>query len=58
MLMHAVALGKGGGGDGCTDTIKESALEVDGEKSPLPHGEIKPASVACQSGTLPTELHS
>ena len=27
------------------------------EKNPLPHQEIEPASVACQSDTLPTELH-
>ena len=31
MLMHAIAHG------GCTDTVRESAQEVDCEKSPLPH---------------------
>ena len=42
---------------GCTDTMKGSALKVDWEKNPLPHQAIEPASAACQSNTLPTELH-
>ena len=41
MLMHVIAHG------GCTDTVRESALEVDsgGEKNPLPHLGLEPASV-------------
>ena len=38
--MHAIAHG------GCTDTVREAALEVDsGRKNPLPHLGLKPASV-------------
>ena len=51
MLMHATAH------EGCTDTVKESALEVDcGEKNPLPYRGLEPASVlslAFQSDALP-----
>ena len=47
-LMHAIAHG------GCTDTVRESALW---EKNPLPHLGIEPASAACRSDVLPTELH-
>ena len=46
MLVHAIAH------RGCTDTIRESALKVDGEKNPLPHQGLEPASVlplACQT---------
>ena len=42
---------------GCTDTVRESALKVDLEKNPLPHRRIEPASAACWSDGLPTELH-
>ena len=35
-----------------------TALKVDWEENPLPHWEIKAASVACWSDALPTELHS
>ena len=36
---------------------RESALKVDSErKNPLPNQGIEPASAACQSHTLPTEL--
>ena len=41
-------------------TVRKSALKVDfGRKknNPLPHWGIELASVACQSDTLPTELH-
>ena len=52
MLMHAIAHG------GCTDTVKESALKVDsGRKNILPHRGIEPASAACRSDALATELH-
>ena len=44
----------------CTDTVRESALEVDcGKTNPLPHHGLEPASVlrrAFQSDALPTEL--
>ena len=40
---------------GCTDTVRESALKVE---NPLPHRGIEPASKACLSDALPTELHS
>ena len=52
MLMHVISHG------GCTDTVRESALNTDWEKNPLPHGGIEPASVfrlAFQSDALPTE---
>ena len=53
MLRHAAAQAWGGG-----DTLTESALEVgSGEKNPLPHRGIEPASAACRSDALPTELH-
>ena len=43
---------------GCTDTIRVCAESwLWGKKNPLPHQEIKPASVTCQSNDLPTELH-
>ena len=44
----------------CTDAVGESALKVDwggGGKNPLPHRGIEPASAACRSDALPTELH-
>ena len=51
--MHAIAHG------GCTNTVRESALEVDGEKNPLLHQGLEPASLfglAFQSDTLPAKL--
>ena len=42
---------------GCTDTVRESALNVDWEKNRLPHRGTEPASTACRSDALPTELH-
>ena len=42
---------------GCTDTVREPALKVDWEKNPLLHRGIEPASAACRSDALPTELH-
>ena len=40
MLLHAIAHG------GSTDTVRESALEVDsGEKVPFPYRGLEPASV-------------
>ena len=43
---------------GCTDTVRESALKIDsGRKIPCPHRGIEPASAACRSDALPTELH-
>ena len=43
---------------GCTDTVRESALKADSErKNPLPHRGIEPASAACRSDALATELH-
>ena len=52
MLTHVIAHG------GCTDTAREFAPKGDsGEKNPLPHQGIEPASAACRSDTLPTELH-
>ena len=51
MLVHVIAH------ESCTDTVRESALEVDWEKNPLPHPGIEPASGACQSDALSTELH-
>ena len=53
MLMPAIAHG------GCTDTVKESALEVDCGRNPLPHRGFEPASVlnlAFQSDALPAEV--
>ena len=53
MLMHAISNG------GCTDTMKESALEVDWEKNPSLHQGLEPESVlrlAFQSDFLPTDL--
>ena len=42
MLMRAITHG------GCMDTVRKSALEVDsGEKTPLLHRRIEPASVLC-----------
>ena len=41
---------------GCTDTESESELKVDWEENPLPHRAIEPASAACRSDALPTEL--
>ena len=38
MLTHAIAH------EGCTDTVRESALKVDWEKNPLPHRGIEPAT--------------
>ena len=52
-LMHAIAHG------GCTNTVRESALEVDWEKNPLLHQGLEPASLfglAFQSDTLPAKL--
>ena len=37
VLMHAIAHG------GCTDTVRESVLEVDWEKNPLTHLRLEPA---------------
>ena len=45
------------GTQGRMDTVIESALKVDREKNPSSHQGIEPASVACQSDALPTELH-
>ena len=46
---------------GCTDTVKGFALKVDSgreeKKNPLLHRGIEPASAACRSDALPTELH-
>ena len=42
---------------GCTDTVEESAPKVDWQKNPLPHQGTEPASTACRSDALPTELH-
>ena len=52
MLMHVIAHG------GCVDTVRESALEVDSERSLL-HLQLKYASILCmafQRDTLPAEL--
>ena len=58
MLMQAIAH------RGCTDTVRESALEADSgkkrkkKKKTLPHRGLEPASVfglAFQSDCLPTE---
>jgi len=52
-LMHAIAH------EGCTYTVRESALKADLEKNPLPHPGLKPASVlrlAFQLDVLPIEL--
>ena len=52
MLMHAIAHG------GCTDTVRESTVEL-GEKKSLPRRGLEPASKlrpAFQSDTLPAEL--
>ena len=53
ILMHVIVH------RGCTDTVRESALEADWEKNPLLHWGLKPASVshlAFQLDTLPREL--
>ena len=42
---------------GYKDTVRESALKVDSEKNLLPHQGIEPASAACRSDALPTELY-
>ena len=39
---------------GCTDTVRESALKV---KNIVLHRGIEPASAACRSDDLLTELH-
>ena len=39
------------------DAVRESALKVDWAKNPLSNQGIEPVSAACQSDTLPTELH-
>ena len=52
ILMNAIAHGGG------TDTVRESALETDWEKNPLPHRGFEPASVlrlAFQSDAGPPE---
>ena len=52
MLMHVIAR------RGVWTHIRESALKVEsGTKYPLPPRGIEPASAACRSDTLPTELH-
>ena len=38
---------------GCTDTVRESALKIDSEQYPLPHGRIEPALAACRSVLYP-----
>ena len=50
MLMHAIA-------QGVRTHVRESALEADWEKNPLPHRGIEPASASSRSDALPTELH-
>ena len=40
----------------CMDIERESALKV--EENPLPHRGIKPASAACRSDAVLTELHT
>ena len=50
--MHIIAHG------GCTDTVRETALEDVWEKNPVPHRGREPASIlrlAFQSGALPTK---
>ena len=43
---------------GCTDTLKEPAMKVtSGRKNPLPRRGIEPATAACRSDALPTDLH-
>ena len=43
---------------GCTDTERESELKGEsGRKNPLQQRGIEPASAACRSDALPTELH-
>ena len=52
MLMHAIAHG------GCTDTVRQSALEVDSGRK-IPCRGLEPVSVlrlAFHSDALPTEL--
>ena len=52
MLRHVIAH------RGCSDTVRQSALEVDWEKNPLSHQGLEPKSVLClafQSDTLPVE---
>ena len=52
MLMHEECT------QGCTDTIRESALKFWlWEKHPLLHKRIQSVLAACQSDALPTELH-
>ena len=44
---------------GCTDALKEFALEGDWEKNPLPHQGLEPMLVLCLAfhlGALPSEL--
>ena len=48
-------------GGGCTDTVQESALEVDSgrKENPMPHRGLEPVSVlrlAFHSDAVPTEL--
>ena len=49
--MHAAAH------EGCTDTVRESALKADWEKHPLPRWGIEPASATCRASALPTESY-
>ena len=41
---------------GCTVTVRVCTKCWPREKNPLPHWEIEPASAACRSDALPTEL--
>ena len=43
---------------GCTDTVRECTEGWPWEKNPLPHRGIEPASAACRSDAVSTELHS
>ena len=54
ILMHVIAH------RGVRTHVRESAAKVDSgrkKKNPSPHGGIEPASAACRSDALPTELH-
>ena len=57
MLMHMIAHGGVGVGGECRHCKRVCTESCLWEKNPLLHWGIEPASAACRSNALPTELH-